>query len=557
MIEPRFSEEYQFQVEVHRRVRLWVDGKLIIDQWRGEGGEYSSERIALVGGKRVPFKVEYTSPNGFMLCRVRWSSKSQPRETIPPEAFTVAPDEKLSRPVIGMVYPASDAFVAAPQQVALLGAGLSPNGRVTRFQFFGGVNSAWAEFESQPYRYLLNKPAPGVYKVRAKLTDAAGVTALSDFATLTITGKGDGSIKAPWGDFFIANNDLRTPGTASQNGDAFKIDNAVGTLVAESDHDAGQFVIQPLTGDGQIVARVTGVLPGPDDGVAGAMGGVTIRENLKNRCKQFSMLYGQPGEEPVASFARRQDHWMNPVVSEKPSKLPVWFKLARYGQRVYAYTSADGKDWDLFASERFESSSPQVFAGLVAFCSTPGRPASATFDHVRLIPGSPPLESSVKGFVTRGGTFVAADVYAIDENLVRFTRNHAPASIPLNDVARILFKPLLADQAAKLSPGRSGVLMSTGDFLEGDVRSLKEGSVSVSSVLFGLRRVPLADDVTAVLLHDISAERAPYTIATTDGSLYRARGLRPARDGQELQVDDASLGPVTVPMGALSRLRGE
>jgi regulation of enolase protein 1 (concanavalin A-like superfamily) len=535
---------------VHRRIRLWVDDHLVIDQWKGEGGEYNSDKVPMVAGKKVPFKVEYTSPNGFMLCRLRWSSKSQPRDTIPASAFSVAPDEKLGRPVVGMVYPTDDSFVAAPSSLAILATALTPNGRIQKLQFYN-LNSPIAELESQPFRFIWNKPPPGVYQLRAKVTDAAGVTAMSRPASLTITGRGDGSLKAPWGDFYIANNDSKTPGTASQKGDAFKIDNAIGTLVSESEHDAGHFIVQPLNGDGQIIARVTSVLPGPDDGIAGAMAGVTIRENLKNRCKQFAMLYGQAGEEPSVQFARRQDHWMNPLVSEKAMKAPAWIKLARYGQRIYAYTSADGKDWDLFASERFEAA-PQVFAGLVAFSPSSNHPATAQFDHVKLIPGAPALESAVKGFVTRGGTFVAADVYAIDQNLVRYMRDNAQGAVPLNDVARILYKPLLLDHAEKLSPGRQGLLMSTGDFLEGDVRALKDGTVSVSSVLFGLRKVPIYDELTAVILHDVASEKTPFTLTTTDGSTYRPKSLKPTL--QTLQIDDASLGQLTIPLGMLAQL---
>ena len=165
------------------------------------------------------------------------------------------------------------------------------------------------------------------------------------------------------------------------------------------------------------------------------------------------------------------------------------------------------------------------------------------------------LASAVKGFVTRGGTFVAADVFAIDENLVRYMRNNGQGSIPLNEVARILYKPLLLDHAEKLSPGRTGLLMSTGDFLEGDVRTLKDGTAAVSSVLFGLRKVATYDDLTAIILHDVAPEKTPFTLTTTDGSTYRPKSLKP--ELQVLQIDDASLGQVSIPLGTLSQLRTE
>src|SRR5260221_7328709 len=136
MIESRFTETYRFHAEVRRRIRLWIDDHLVIDEWKGEGAEYSSDKVPMVAGKKVPFKLEYTSPNGFMLCRLRWSSKSQGRDTIPPEAFSISPDEKLARPVIGMVFPAADTFIAAPASLPLEAAALTPNGQIKTLQFF-------------------------------------------------------------------------------------------------------------------------------------------------------------------------------------------------------------------------------------------------------------------------------------------------------------------------------------------------------------------------------------------------------------------------------------
>jgi hypothetical protein len=95
--------------------------------------------------------------------------------------------------------------------------------------------------------------------------------------------------------------------------------------------------------------------------------------------------------------------------------------------------------------------------------------------------------------------------------------------------------------------------MSGGDFLEGDVRTLKDGQASISSVLFGLRRVPLNDDLTALILHDVSPEKTPLTVTALDGSTYRAKSL--TADAQNVKLEDASLGQVSIPLGTLSQLK--
>src|SRR6185369_13774548 len=100
--EPRFTESYRFHVEVYRRVRLWIDDKLIIDQWKGEGGEYTSDPVPLTVGKKSSFKLECSRPHSFMLCRVPWSSNSQGRATVPADASSTPAGEQLKKPILGM-----------------------------------------------------------------------------------------------------------------------------------------------------------------------------------------------------------------------------------------------------------------------------------------------------------------------------------------------------------------------------------------------------------------------------------------------------------------------
>jgi hypothetical protein len=79
--------------------------------------------------------------------------------------------------------------------------------------------------------------------------------------------------------------------------------------------------------------------------------------------------------------------------------------------------------------------------------------------------------------------------------------------------------------------------------------------VAVSSVLFGLRKVAIGEEVTAVVLRDVAPERAAFVLTTTDGSSYRAKAI--AAGARGLDVEDASLGRVLVPVGTVGTVRGE
>jgi hypothetical protein len=87
-IEPESSETYRFSMIGDNGFRLWVDGRLIIDNWVDNWDiEQVGEPISLEAGHRYDIKVEYFEHVGGSNLRLRWESPSQPKEIVPPEAF--------------------------------------------------------------------------------------------------------------------------------------------------------------------------------------------------------------------------------------------------------------------------------------------------------------------------------------------------------------------------------------------------------------------------------------------------------------------------------------
>ena len=354
-----------------------------------------------------------------------------------------------------------------PLPLPILATALTPNGRIQKLQFYNGNT-----LHRRPRRPALplrlgQARARRIQRSAPRLTDSAGVTALSESDTLTITGKGDGSLLRPWGDFYIANNDSKTPGTASQNGDAFKIKNAR-RHSRQRNRARRRPVRRPASDRRRPDHRPRHQRPSrPDDDISGAMAGITIRENLKNRCKQYSMLYGQPGEESVASFVRRQDHWMNPTVSEKADEGPrlVQARPPRPARLRLHQHRRQGLGTLRHRTLRSRARSLCRPGRLHPRRQAAPPPRSSTTSSSSPARGA---RNAVKGFVTRGGTFVAADVFAIDENLVRYiAKRQSKAPSPSTRSPASSTSPFCRSRR-KLSPGHTGVLMSTGDFLEGE-----------------------------------------------------------------------------------------
>ncbi|RPH49129.1 MAG: glycoside hydrolase family 2, partial [Planctomycetota bacterium] len=82
------SGRYTFRTRNDDGVRMWIDGKVVIDHWKGE--YVVSERrgeIDLVAGKPVTFKVEYFNGGDIGVLQLFWTSPGRPEEIIPASRF--------------------------------------------------------------------------------------------------------------------------------------------------------------------------------------------------------------------------------------------------------------------------------------------------------------------------------------------------------------------------------------------------------------------------------------------------------------------------------------
>ena len=83
-IQALHSELYIFYIKSDGRVRLWVDGQLIIDNWIGERAVIENKgQITLSAGQWVPITLEYHERTDHAHILLYWSSRSQTREIIP------------------------------------------------------------------------------------------------------------------------------------------------------------------------------------------------------------------------------------------------------------------------------------------------------------------------------------------------------------------------------------------------------------------------------------------------------------------------------------------
>ena len=94
-IEPNETETHTFSAVADDGMRLYIDGKLVLDMWeqnaqgsdseamRSEAGKGTQGQIRLEKGKKYPIKVEYREHLQNAAISLFWESKSTPKEVIP------------------------------------------------------------------------------------------------------------------------------------------------------------------------------------------------------------------------------------------------------------------------------------------------------------------------------------------------------------------------------------------------------------------------------------------------------------------------------------------
>lgn len=80
---PRHTETYTLTTVSDDGVRLWVDGRPIIDDWTVRGTQERSGSIALTADRRVPVRLEYFDRVALARLSLYWQSPSQPRDLVP------------------------------------------------------------------------------------------------------------------------------------------------------------------------------------------------------------------------------------------------------------------------------------------------------------------------------------------------------------------------------------------------------------------------------------------------------------------------------------------
>jgi hypothetical protein len=348
-----------------------------------------------------------------------------------------------------------------------------------------------------------------------------------------------GALPAPWRSDVVGG--MHQPGQVKVFGGFFTVW-GFGSQ-ATADQEAFHFVHKPAGPRSDLVARLAILRWAEPPALAGLM----MRAGLSSRaaCVFAGVTAGRMA---VVGWREAEGAELQQAGGGRVPN-PCWLRLRRQDNFFAAFTSINGRQWKLLHTGQVDLADT-IQAGLAVAGTQPERQSAVGFDQVREAPRLWTGPMLPRVHLVSGSSIVGL-IDRVDDQAVYFL-----GSPPREPVATRLVAQIQFDWPRRFSPwrpGQTGVLLRTGQFVEGTFRGLEQGSVRISSVLLGPQQFDAEGEVAAILLRGATATPAPVAVRTLDGSTWLGR-IEALGDGEVL-VQEAALGMCRVPAYELAELR--
>ncbi len=196
----------------------------------------------------------------------------------------------------------------------------------------------------------------------------ASQTAAATFDHVTVSAS---ALPAEWNETDVGSAGL--PGSAVFADGAFTVKGSGADIWGSA--DAFHFVHQPLSGNGQLTARVVSV----QNTHRWAKAGVMVRSSLAPDAAHAFMLVSAAAGRALQ--ARTANGALSVNYAAGAGGAPYWVRIVRSGSTLSGYESADGATWTLVRSLSVPLGAT-VQIGLAVTSHDDTQLATAKFDHV-------------------------------------------------------------------------------------------------------------------------------------------------------------------------------
>lgn len=383
------------------------------------------------------------------------------------------------------------------------------------------------------------------FRAEVALTNLAGMAFAVESdgmsAGLSAASKGV-ELPSPWASVDVGS--VRHSGEVEYSRGAFHV-RATGTnILAES--DSFHFVFKKITGPSELMARVTQVqLTDP-----WARAGLMMRESLAADSRNV-FLAASAGRGGVFQWRERlaESTTMRPARGLAPGH---WLKLRRDGDVFTAMKSINGRQWTTV--ERLSMrATRELYVGLAVVGVREEKLNHSVFQDVDEGP-SLRNRTFVPQIELQGGSMQRGYLSRMDDTAFYFEPASLRVPVSSLTVANVRFQPLPSRLASVVNAGRPGVLLTTGEFVDGECRGIEDGRVVLSSVPLGLCRYDVNREVVALVLQKRRPPmRHPYEVITGDGSVWQ--GIEVVLDEGGVTLREPTLGLRRIPAHDVVELR--
>jgi RHS repeat-associated protein len=165
-------------------------------------------------------------------------------------------------------------------------------------------------------------------------------------------------------------------GTASYSGQTFTLSGGTYT------YGGTNFLFQPMTNDGTIVARIVSV-SGTSGSNGAAVAGIMLRQTLDSE-SQYADVTTSSANDVYFLDVPYFNGSPNSQYNSGAVTLPYWVKLVRSDDTFTGYESSDGENWIQIGNSQAIAMNEDVEVGLAAVDLNYGSTITATFDNVSI-----------------------------------------------------------------------------------------------------------------------------------------------------------------------------
>ncbi len=240
-----------------------------------------------------------------------------------------------------------------------------------------------------------------------------------------------GSLPSPWQNQDVGSTGLA--GSASYASGTFTVSGSGADIWGNA--DAFQYVSQPLSGNGQIVARVTSV----QDTNTYAKAGVMLRASTAAGAADVILDVRPDGS--IELMSRATNGGATSFIAGGTQDTPAWLRLTRSGSTVTGFASANGSTWTSIGSTTISMSAAVI--GLAVTSHDTSQLNRSTFDNVAVsasggtskptAPGAPSPANAATGVATNATlSWTASGATSYD---VHFGTANPPPTVSSNQAA--------------------------------------------------------------------------------------------------------------------------